>query len=99
MKQIAETEREKCEGGDSNARTPARPGPEPGAVDLAWLPSRLNIYGGRRDKDWCSPDPYLFFPFPFWNFFSSASRSSFRLILPEIVFGRVSTNSTRRGYL
>jgi hypothetical protein len=35
-----EKEPEKCEGWDSNPRTPARPGPEPGAVDLAWLPSR-----------------------------------------------------------
>ena len=28
-----------CEGRDSNPRTPMRPDPESGAVDLAWLPS------------------------------------------------------------
>ena len=32
----------KCEGRDSNPRTPMRPDPESGAVDLAWLPSHEN---------------------------------------------------------
>ena len=33
--------REKCEGWDSNPRTPTRLGPQPSAFDLAWLPSPL----------------------------------------------------------
>ena len=33
--------REKCEGWDSNPRTPTRLGPQPSAFDLAWLPSLL----------------------------------------------------------
>ena len=44
------TMRGKCEGWDSNPRTPARPGPEPGAVDLAWLPSRLYRLRSRFNK-------------------------------------------------
>ena len=30
-----------CGGWDSNPRTPARPGPQPGAFDRAWLPPLL----------------------------------------------------------
>ena len=50
---------EECEGWDSNPRTPARPGPEPGAVDLAWLPSRQYRFGRRKDKYWriATPNP------------------------------------------
>jgi hypothetical protein len=40
-----------CEGWDSNPRTPARPGPEPGAVDRAWLPSRLYRLRLKLNKD------------------------------------------------
>ena len=43
--------REKCEGWDSNPRTPARSGPEPDAVDLAWLPSRLYTLCMKLNKD------------------------------------------------
>jgi hypothetical protein len=41
----------RCEGWDSNPRTPARSGPEPDAVDLAWLPSRLYRLYMRLHKD------------------------------------------------
>lgn len=34
-----------CEGWDLNPRTSTGPGPQPGAVDHAWLPSRLSAEG------------------------------------------------------
>jgi hypothetical protein len=40
-RQYLKTKREKCEGWDSNPRTPTRLGPQPSAFDLAWLPSPL----------------------------------------------------------
>ena len=50
--------REKCEGWDSNPRTPARSGPEPDAVDLAWLPSRLYTLCMKLNKDRGSLPPF-----------------------------------------
>ena len=41
----------KCEGWDLNPRTPARSGPEPDAVDQAWLPSRLYTLCMELHKD------------------------------------------------
>jgi len=40
----------KCEGGDSNARTPARLGPEPSAFDQARQPSRPDHFSFRGNK-------------------------------------------------
>jgi len=43
--------RTECEGWDLNPRTPARSGPEPDAVDRAWLPSRLYTLYMKLHKD------------------------------------------------
>ena len=53
--------RKKCEGWDLNPRTPARSGPEPDAVDQAWLPSRLYTLCMElhKDRGLCPPGGWI----------------------------------------